>query len=176
MSNESTDQLQSAESLKISIRDYMREFVGSQVFIVESKIDALRDLTAQQHDSSGRAIDKAEQQMNARLLGMNEFRDQLRDQAVTFARKEQLDETRDGLRTRLEVLEKLISNWQGRLVIIGGAWALVVIIISALVNYSVRTATGPELQLSQSPRQVSITSLPPQVQIQHASPQVAPVK
>lgn len=39
------------------------------------------------------AIDKADESMNMRLLGMNEFRDQLRDQAATFVSRKEVEST-----------------------------------------------------------------------------------
>ena len=52
-----------------------------------------------------RAVEKAEQQLNKRLEGMNEFRDTLKDQAGQLATKEQLSLLKDILEERLRSLE-----------------------------------------------------------------------
>lgn len=49
------------------------------------------DTHAAQHMMEDKAVDLAQQAMDKRLDGMNEFRDQLRDQASTFVRRDQLE-------------------------------------------------------------------------------------
>lgn len=49
------------------------------------------DAHVAQHGAEDRAVDLAQKAMDKRLDGMNEFRDQLRDQASTFVRRDQLD-------------------------------------------------------------------------------------
>lgn len=181
MANEASDQMglppygKSNTALAIEFRDYMREFVGTQMAIMEAKLTATDVLASQMAIASNRAIEKAEQQINARLLTMNEFREQLQHQAATFATRAQVDGVRDALAKsgeerkaaileRVEVIERTISNWQGRLTVIGAVWALVVIFVSALLNFTIRTATEPR----------SITVSPPAVVVQPADPRRPP--
>ncbi len=161
MAAESTDQMTppvrgSTTALSIEFRDYMREFVGTQMAIMEAKLTAADELHRQLAESTNRAVEKAEQQMNARLLVMNEFREQLQHQAATFATRAQVEGTRDALlksgddqRTnalaRVEAIEKVLANWQGRLTVFGAVWTVVVIIISALVNNTIRTVSEPRV-------------------------------
>ncbi len=163
MANESSDSLVSREALTIQTRDYMREFIGNQMAILEAKLTAQDALQKQLAESTNRAVEKAEQQMNARLITMNEFREQLQHQAALFATRAQLDDFRDALqkasderhiamRDRIEAIDKLIANWQGRLAILGAMWAIVVIFVSALVNYTLRSISASDAQ----PRPVTI--------------------
>lgn len=182
MANEATDALVSNESLKIPTRDYFREFVGTQMSIIDAKIDMLQRLNVANADATQRAVEKAESQMNKRLEGMNEFRDQLTDQAATFVRndkfadlKDQIiksiatiekgllsfskkedvdatrlalaqrtDEFRAVLQVRVENMEKILANWQGRIIVLASVWSLVVVVAGALLNYAIRTATAPD--------------------------------
>jgi len=179
MANEATDTLVSHETLSIPTRDYMREFVGTQMSIVDAKIDALQKLNEANASTTQRAVNKAEEQMNTRLESMNEFRGQLKDQAATFVkieqhnelkeqitarissnenvmqhfvRKEDVDNTRAALasrtdeiratlQSRLETTEKILANWQGRMVVFGAIWSVVIVMIGAVINYAVKAAT-----------------------------------
>lgn len=57
--------------------------------------ESIHDVTARahhdQHAAEQRAVEAAVKAMDRRLDSMNEFRDQLRDQAATFIRREQLE-------------------------------------------------------------------------------------
>jgi cysteinyl-tRNA synthetase len=106
---------------------------------LESRVDALTDHVAAKLDYSEKAVDKAEQQMNARLAAMNEFRDQLKDQAARLATNDRLEEIKEAADGRLKSIEAQISNWQGRLLVLGGIWSIVIITITALINYLIRT-------------------------------------
>ena len=53
--------------------------------------DAFSEAHKQQHAAESDAVMAATSAMDRRLDSMNEFRDQLRDQAATFIRREQLD-------------------------------------------------------------------------------------
>jgi hypothetical protein len=59
---------------------------------LESRLDGIVALIEARFTSIQRAVDKAEQAMNDRLEGMNEFRDTLRDQAAKFATVIQLED------------------------------------------------------------------------------------
>lgn len=163
MAAESSDQLNSPSRhgvfdfpISIPVRDYMREFVGTQMAIMEARLTSVDVLQKQSSDSSQRAIQKAEEQMNNRLQTMNQFREQLQHQAATFITNQHFEETikalekasgerKDALGIRLQAVEAIISNWQGRLVVLGAGWAILVIFISALVNYTIRAATEPHV-------------------------------
>ncbi len=169
MAAESSDQMQpprtgSHTALTIEFRDYMREFVGTQMAIMEAQLTANDALQKQLSESTNRAVEKAEQQMNARLLTMNEFREQLQHQAASFATRAQLDDFRNAMQKmsderqkalleRIDTIEKLNANWQGRLTVMSAGWAVVVIFISALVNFTIRSVAA-------APSPVTITQPP----------------
>lgn len=166
MANEASDQINKAPAgfsntaLAIEFRDYMREFVGTQMAIMEAKLTASDVLAQQLAIANNRAIEKAEQQINARLLTMNEFREQLQHQAATFATRAQVEGVRDALTKvgeerkgtimeRVEAIEKVLANWQGRLTAMGAMWAIGVIFVSALVNYTIRSVGEPRVLVPQ---------------------------
>ncbi len=61
-----------------------------------------------------RAIDKAETAMTARLAGMNEFRDQLRDQASKFVTRAELDIHLQTIQCAIDDLKKSRDQQTGR--------------------------------------------------------------
>ena len=82
------------------------------------------------------AVEKAELLLKERLLTMNEVREQLRDQAATFATRESVELVRgqqvrqiDALSNRIGELEKGRANDQGRSVML---WAVMGVALTAL--------------------------------------------
>jgi hypothetical protein len=61
-----------------------------------------------------RAVDKAENTMNERLAGMNEFRDTLRDQAGKFVTRDELDLIVKPVRESLKIMEINRANLEGK--------------------------------------------------------------
>ena len=77
----------------------MNDHIDHQVEQVKQALAALTLLLAERDGrmddrflAHKEAIQKAESSLNKRLEGMNEFREQLKDQTATFAIKEQTDE------------------------------------------------------------------------------------
>lgn len=68
-----------------------------------------------------RAVDKAETTLSVRLGGMNEFRDQLRDQASTFVSRREVESALQPIRDEIAVLRdqagKFITQSEARLMI-----------------------------------------------------------
>lgn len=88
-----------------------------------------------------RAIDKAEQTMNTRLEGLNEFRAQQADTIARFATMEKLNAEISGLCQRINMQAKEIdelklarSKDQGRGQIIQVIWALMASVIVVLIS------------------------------------------
>jgi hypothetical protein len=94
----------------VSLRDYF----DGRLLELDKRFD-------QQHVSTQRALDKAEQALSRRLDGMNEFRDALKDQSNQMATREQLDRIRD----RVVEVEK-------RIAVTAAVWSLVVSIVVGL--------------------------------------------
>jgi hypothetical protein len=64
---------------------------------------------ADQHIAEQRAVEAATQAMDKRLDTMNEFRDQLRDQASTFVRREQLESVESAIEKQVNELRTQIQ-------------------------------------------------------------------
>ena len=64
-----------------------------------------------EHSTAEKNAEKDEKKLDTRLLGMNEIREQLNNQAATFARLDYVDAKVTGL---AEKLEQAISNLEGR--------------------------------------------------------------
>lgn len=67
-----------------------------------------------EHASTQLAIDKATIAMDRRLDGMNQFRDQLRDQAGQFLHRDTYDQSHTDVLRRIEILERGDSRDLGR--------------------------------------------------------------
>jgi len=101
----------------VSLRDYF----DGRLLELDKRIE-------QQHVSTQRALDKAEQALGRRLDGMNEFRDALRDQSNQMATREQLDRVRD------RVIEQ-----EKRVAVIAAVWSIVVsVVVGVLVRWLVK--------------------------------------
>lgn len=71
---------------------------------------SLKDYTDQRFADNERAIDKAAAAVDKRLDGMNEFRDQLRDQASTFLPRTEYQVHHEALMDRVMLLE----SWRNK--------------------------------------------------------------
>jgi len=84
----------------------LREDVSCRFKELEAKLQI-------RFDMSNDALNKAEQKMNDRLAGMNEFRDALKDQASTFITKNEvelkLEAERKGRKDNLAMLISVIA-------------------------------------------------------------------
>lgn len=94
----------------------LKEHVAARIDHLEEKLNVISDMNRQ-------AADKAEQQMDKRLAGMNEFRDQLKEQAAKFI-------TRDEIEVRLRALEISRATLEGK----ASAQALTVTTIMAAIS------------------------------------------
>jgi hypothetical protein len=108
-----------------------------------------------EHARDGEARKLALEGMEKRLEGMNEFRNQLKEQAATFARVEGLERERErinaleknipqayftkeaaeGFDKRLDVIEKYMANIQGRIAMLVIVWGVVVVVISIAIRF-----------------------------------------
>lgn len=75
-----------------------------------------------------KALEKAESSISRRLDGMNEFRDQLKDQTKTFLTWDAYEAKHGALETKIESIQKIVY--------IGvGIWILAQIIISLVPKF-----------------------------------------
>ena len=96
-------------------------------FAVKTEIDSLKE-----------ARDLARQELDRRLEGMNEFREQLRSQANTFLTREIADTRYMVMEQRIRVLESKRSNLEGRMWIV----PTIIIIIQIVIMIASFTKVG----------------------------------
>ena len=80
--------------------------ITNTVFHVSDGV-SLRDYIDQRLSDVQRAVDKAQETMDKRLEGMNEFRDTLKDQASRFVTRDELQSTLKPIIANLQALQKL---------------------------------------------------------------------
>jgi len=107
----------------VSLRDHFSE----QIRWVDKYFE-------KQLDNSRTAIDKAEQQLNKRLEGMNEFRDTLKDQASKLATKDEMLALFSGMEKRMQIVERVQSTGEGRSAVTALFWAIGASILSAVIT------------------------------------------
>ena len=88
----------------VKIRDYVDTRINELARTLDYRMSALSTSIDERFTAMIRAVDKAEASMNARLEGMNEFRDQLKDQTGTFATRAQQDQNGIAIYTRMDDL------------------------------------------------------------------------
>ncbi len=100
---------------------------------------SIRDYVDRLFGEHQRAIDKAEEMMNKRLEGMNEFRSQLKDQAARFITREELNIICSGLQVEIKALRKLADIAEGKAsqnsVILATAGSLIGIVIGLIAVF-----------------------------------------
>ena len=89
---------------------------------------------------SDKRIRDAHFAMEKRLDGMNEFRQQLKDSQATLITKNEALSMHESsskrlldLARRIELIEKLTSNWQGRIVMIAIIPAIIPTVVSLFI-------------------------------------------
>ena len=81
---------------------------------IEEKLDGLADVVSLRFSENQRAITKAEDSMTARLEGMNEFREQLKDQATKFALRDEVNRRFDEVVEDIQNLELSKATLEGK--------------------------------------------------------------
>ena len=119
----------------------MNENVSLQAYL-ESQIAAEHRLIEQRFALVEKAVQKAEEAMQLRLEGMNEWRASLSDLSDTFIRRDALapelaglKEQMDRLSERVRALERGASELQGRMWAINALWALAVLGVSIALRF-----------------------------------------
>lgn len=119
---------------KVSLKEYLSRRMDD----LEKRIQTIFDMNAV-------AIDKAEKRMDTRLEGMNEFRDQLRDQASRFITRVEFDALMEKLNASVKSLELTRATLEGKASQQGLIITAIISTISLLVSI-----TGLILRLSGS--------------------------
>lgn len=111
----------------------LKTYIDIRIKSVEDKVDALAKFNAQHFELNEQAILRASEKMDIRLEGMNQFRDQIKDERQTYALKESVIKDQEGLDARIKMLERASSFSTGRIVGIMAGFAVIPTIL-ALVS------------------------------------------
>jgi hypothetical protein len=105
--------------------DQLRALVGERARLLQEELDRRIKSTEDRHDRDVTAVREQTEQsrvaLEHRLDGMNEFREQLRDQATRLVTRELLDGIVNGLRTQDEQQEKRLLQLERQVVADEGA-------------------------------------------------------
>lgn len=117
----------------VPLRDYLEGLIATEVRSLNIELAAAKEATEAAFRASQKAIDKAEEALTRRLEGMNEIRDQLREQAETFARVEVVATENAGRDERITRVERFQAKMLGGLLLA----PFVSAVLAGLVVYSV---------------------------------------
>lgn len=91
------------------------------------------------HDLEEKARHAASVNLEQRLHSLNEIREQINSERGEFVRRDYFDQKYDALSkefdTRMKAIESTLSNYQGRLWMIGAVIATVVALINVVFRY-----------------------------------------
>jgi hypothetical protein len=104
----------------ISLRDY-----------TDMKVEALQKIIDSKFSAMDKAVDIANSANNARLDGMNEFRQALNDRDRLYLPRAEYTVAHEALDQRLGATERVVSNLQGRM----WAVAAVLVMIEAVLRF-----------------------------------------
>ena len=85
----------------------------SEFDVLRERIDALKDRTDLKFSSMETALKLAQRSLDARLEGMNEVREQLREQGIKFVNADVYSERHEGLEKRIRLLETSSARLMG---------------------------------------------------------------
>jgi len=86
-----------------------------------------------------RALEKAESELHARLAGMNEFREQLKEQAARFVTMRDIRAIENSLDKRIQANHNILTNWSGRMWMLGTGLALLSGLVASIVSWIMKT-------------------------------------
>ncbi len=101
---------------------------NSKIHDLEIEIAVLKNTLSSHALYTKEAVDKAERLMNTRLEGMNEFRDQLKDQTATFVTLDVFEVRLNSIESKLIDLQVIL--WKGL-----GAISVVIFIVGVAVPF-----------------------------------------
>jgi len=134
----------------ISLREHLTSLIDAAERRADARFEAMKEMVDAAFNSSQKAIEKADFATEKRFEGVNEFREQLSDQASRFVTRETLDALIAKLETQIErthedldVLAKRVDvregQVQGNRITVGNlvtAVTLAVAVIGVLVVLS----------------------------------------
>ena len=130
------------DELNVSLRDYVDMRINDLQKQLELHIAAIQQQLDRRIVDANHATDLARQQMDKRLEGMNEFRQQLSEQANRFITREEVQAKQDAYipainenQRRLSLLETTQANMQGRMWAIGVGFTIITVAINIALHF-----------------------------------------
>lgn len=130
------------EELNVSLRDYVDMRINDLQTQLEMHVAAIQQQLDRRIVDANHATDLARQQMDKRLEGMNEFRQQLSEQANKFITREEVQAKQDAYipainenQRRLSILETTQANMQGRMWAIGVGFTIITVAINIALHF-----------------------------------------
>jgi chromosome segregation ATPase len=145
---------------EIGLREYFEQLIGAETARSDAQhqelikaLAALREAASElaaahqsaherEHEMNTLAVTKAQEVMENRLASMDQFREQLRDQAGTFVRRDLMDSEISVVEAkvrqnadRISALERKEANLAGRFTALGIGIGLVVIVVNVLLRF-----------------------------------------
>lgn len=120
----------------VTMKEYVDSCVTSLQEEMNRRVEAQYRESEQRFSAMNRATEVAKTELSARLDGMNEFRDALRDQTARSVSRELMDSVVKSLEDRIRTLEANASNLAGRFMMIGSIVSILVaagIIVNIIV-------------------------------------------
>ncbi len=121
---------------EVTLRDYIDLKICNvveKINGVSAKIDAQTAFNSQHFELNELAIKKAEDSMTARLEGMNEFREQIKEERANYVTRDILALTVKERNIRLEALENAKAENKGQTEGKAASYAFIFSIIAALL-------------------------------------------
>jgi glucose-6-phosphate isomerase len=100
--------------MSVSLKEYFDE-----------KFEALEKQLALRDQLTSKALIKADETLNLRLEGMNEFRAQLTQQTHTFVKQSEFKLHIEKVETKIEILTKLVYIGIGILLVLQVVWSFI---------------------------------------------------
>jgi len=119
----------------IPLRDYLTALLSDLRHTMESQDRNVREIIEQRFNANEIAINKAERAVEARLEGMNQFRDQLREQAMKFADAQAVATTHTALTAAINSVIAKQANLDGRIWMLGAGFGVVQVIVMAILAF-----------------------------------------
>ena len=114
------------ENDQVSLRDYF-----------DQRLEEMNCRFKQRFEEVDSNVHKAEDQLNHRLEGMNEFRSSMKDQAATFMTRSEYDYAHRNLDEKIRAMELAKANFEGRAATISGLVSVAVSIVTGVVIFVV---------------------------------------
>jgi predicted transcriptional regulator len=100
---------------------------------LEKRLDEMSCRIKQRFEEVDANVAKAEQQLNHRLEGMNEFRESLRDQSSRFMTRMEYEYAHKGLDEKVRAMELAKATLEGRAATVSVLISVVVSVVTGVV-------------------------------------------